>query len=424
MTVRSMSGRAASASKSGALYGVGSGETTVTLNSRAMRVAVVFGTYPPDRNGGADFVARFAEALAGRDAEVHVLTSAGRGPEREEVSEGVTVHRAIDEWTLSEDGRGTLRRANELLRSEGVDVVHVLFPDSVLQGRYQLPAAIGLRRLPLVTTFWNLGLGRRSPLPIKLEALALLGRSTVLSSHDPGYLDAIQRIAGRAKPVRWLPVGTNIADEARRAPNAIRRELGVREGTLLGYFGQLDFTRGVEDLFQALAQLRRGGSDARLVMIGAADSARYELYAAHAERLGLDGAVLWTPWLGPGHAAEVLAAVDLCVLPYRRNSLGRSALAAALTLGVPTVLAGTPERIAPLEDGRDVALVAPADPQALARTIRRLSEDDEARARLRDGARTAARHFAWPRIAEAALGIYGEAIRRFRRSRPDGPAAA
>ena len=163
MTVRSMSGRAESASKSGALYGVGSGETTVTLNSRAMRVAVVFGTYPPDRNGGADFVARFAEALAGRDAEVHVLTSAGRGPEREEVSEGVTVHRAIDEWTLSEDGRGTLRRANELLRSEGVDVVHVLFPDSVLQGRYQLPAAIGLRRLPLVTTFWNLGLGRRSP---------------------------------------------------------------------------------------------------------------------------------------------------------------------------------------------------------------------------------------------------------------------
>jgi hypothetical protein len=165
-----------------------------------MRVAVVFGTYPPERNGGADFVARFSAALADRGAEVHVLTSAGRGPEREDVSEGVTVHRAIEEWTLSEDGRGTLRRVNELLRSEGVEIVHVLFPDSVLQGRYQLPAAIGLRRLPLVTTFWNLGLGRRSPLPIKLEALALLGRSAVLSSHDPGYLAAIQRIAGRAKP--------------------------------------------------------------------------------------------------------------------------------------------------------------------------------------------------------------------------------
>jgi hypothetical protein len=70
-----------------------------------MRVAVVFGTYPPDRNGGADFVARFAEALAGRDAEVHVLTSAGRGPEREEVSEGVTVHPTNGRCRKTDGGR-------------------------------------------------------------------------------------------------------------------------------------------------------------------------------------------------------------------------------------------------------------------------------------------------------------------------------
>ena len=126
-----------------------------------------------------------------------------------------------------------------------------------------------------MTTFWNLGLGRRSPMSIRLEALALLGRSSVLSSHDPRYLGALTRIARRAKPVRWLPVGTNIAAEARRAPTAVRRELGLRDTPLLGYFGQLDFTRGVEDLLEALAQMRRGGSDARLVMIGAADSDRY-----------------------------------------------------------------------------------------------------------------------------------------------------
>jgi len=391
-----------------------------------MRVAVVFGTYPPERNGGADFVARFAAALAGRGTEVLVLTSIGRGPEREAVSEGVTVHRAIEDWTLSENGRGTLRRMNELLRSEGVDVVHVLFPDSVLQGRYQLPAAIGLRRQPLVTTFWNLGLGRRSPVSIKLEALALLGRSSVLTSHDPGYLSALQRIAGGVKPVRWLPVGTNIGLETRRSPNAVRRELGLREVPLLGYFGQLDFTRGVEDLFEALADMRRDGSDVRLIMIGAADSARYEVYLALAERLGLAEAVLWTPWLGPGQAAETLAAVDLCVLPYRRNSLGRSALAAALTLGVPTVLAGTEERIAPLVGGRDVELVPPGDPASLARTLQQLLDDEDARVRLREGASVAGRHFAWPRIAEAALSVYGEAIRfrRFRRSGSDGPAAA
>ena len=180
----------------------------------------------------------------------------------------------------------------------------------------------------------------------------------------------------------------------------------MRDTPLLGYFGQLDFTRGVEDLLEALAQLRRDGSDARLVMIGAADSARYEIYLAHAERLGLGEAVIWTPYLGAGQAAETLAAVDLCVLPYRRNSLGRSALAAALTLGVPTVLAGTPERIAPLVGGRDVELVrpgtrraSPAPSSACSTTRRRGRDCARARARRR-------RHFAWPRIAEAALSIY------------------
>ncbi len=380
----------------------------------------MFGTFPPEQNGGADFVARFAPALAERGTRVHVITSTGMGPKRESFSENVTVHRTVDDWTLAENGRKTLRRVNELLRSEGVDIVHVLFPDSVLQATYQLPAAIGLRHVPLVTTFWNLGLGRRSPLRIKLEALALIGRSAALTSHDPGYLSALRRIAGRVKPVHWLPVGTNIAPEARRGPNAVRRELGLRYVPCLGYFGQLDFTRGVEDLFEALGHVRRGGIDARLVMLGGADSARFESYRALAERLGLGDAVVWTPYLGAQQAAEVLSAVDLCVLPYRRNSLGRSALAAALQLGVPTVLAGTPERVAPLVPGRDVELVPPGEPGELAAAISSLLDDAERRQRLAAGASEAARLFAWPRIADAALGIYRKTLesaasnRRFR----------
>lgn len=382
----------------------------------------MFGTFPPERNGGADFVARFAPALAEQGARVHVITSTGLGPRRESFSENVTVHRTVDDWTLAENGRKTLRRVNELLRSEGVDIVHVLFPDSVLQATYQLPAAIGLRHMPLVTTFWNLGLGRRSPLRIKLEAMALIGRSAVLTSHDPGYLSALRKIAGRVKPVHWLPVGTNISPEARRAPNAVRRELGLRDVHCLGYFGHLDFTRGVEDLFDALAQVRREGTDARLVMLGGADSASYESYRALAERLGLGEAVVWTPYLGAQQAAEVLASVDLCVLPYRRNSLGRSALAAALELGAPTVLAGTPERIVPLVPGRDVELVPSGEPVELARTIRRLLADPERREELAAGARVAARLFAWPRIAEAALGMYRDALSR--RAGTPGPAGA
>jgi glycosyltransferase involved in cell wall biosynthesis len=377
-----------------------------------IRVAMCFGTFPPERNGGADFLARFADAVAAAGASVHVLTSPAEAPERETLPCGVTVHRVVDDWTFGRSGRAALRRANALLETEQIEVVHVLFPDSVKQASYQVPALLGLRQVPLVTTFWNLALGRRSSHSLRLESLALLARSGILSSHDPGYMAALRRLSLGVKPVRWLPVGSNVAHAAPR----IRTEGPPR----LGFFGQLDFTRGVDTLFEALARLRR--DDVRLVMIGSAGRperyaadpaalAEFERLRALPERLGIADAVDWTGFLPDDKIGGVLAEVDLCVLPYRRNSLGRSALVAALETGLPVVLGGRPEGIVPLRDGEHVALVPPDNADALAGTIGRLLDNDAERARLAAGARSAATLFAWPQIARRALDLYRDAIR-------------
>jgi len=376
-----------------------------------LRVAICFGTFPPDRNGGADFLARFAPALAAAGCEVHILTSTGAGPAVERLPSGVVVHRVISDWTVRA-GTTSLQRANAVLATERIEVVHAVFPDSVVQSRYQLPALIGLGKTPLVATFWNLGLGRRSPVRIRLEALGLLLRSKVLSSHDPGYVEALRRLAAGTKPVRWLPVGSNFGAGA-------TRERGEGPFTL-GFFGQLDFTRGVDTLFEAVARL--GRPDVRLVMIGSAGRperyaadppalAEFERLRALPARLGIEDAVEWTGFVADEDVPQALADLDLCVLPYRRNSLGRSALAAALEAGVPVVLGGRPDRIAPLRPGEHVELVPPDDPGALARAIGRLADDTNERARLAAGARRAAAFFAWPRIAERAVSLYREALR-------------
>ena len=382
------------------------------MRAAALRVAICFGTFPPERNGGADFTARFADALAAEGAEVHVLTSPADGrPERETLQSGVIVHRVIAEWRVR--GR-SLRMLDRLLRTEDVDVLHVLFPDSVVQASYQVPALAGLGHVPLVTTFWNLGLGRRSPMPLRLEAAALLLRSRVLSSHDPGYVSALKRISFGRKHVRWLPVGSNFDV----MPGAATRDPGAP--LMVGFFGQLDFTRGVDTLFEALARV--GRSDIRLRMLGsagrperyAADTAarvEFERLRAMPERLGIASCVEWTGFLSDEEVARSLARLDLCVLPYRRNSLGRSGLAAALAAGVPVVLGGRPELIEPLRAAEHVALVPPDDIGALAAEISRLADDPDARRRLAAGARAAASFFAWERIARTALSIYREALR-------------
>lgn len=382
----------------------------------SLRVALCFGTYPPERNGGSDFVDRLARALASRGVDVLVLTSAG-APATEEPVAGLVVRRAVTDWA----DRKCLGQANALLRAQGSQVVHVLFPDSVLQTAYRLPAGLGVGRIPLVTTFWNLGLGRRSPVPLKLESLALLARSRVLTSHDPGYLAALQRGLGWIKPVRLLPVGNNLDAPADRTPPAtLRAELGLDDGAhWLAYFGQLDPTRGTEELFEALALLRRT-RDVRLLMVGSAG--RPERYAepssaaylrstlAMPDRLGIGDAVIWTDYLSDVDAARHLRAADLCVLPYRRNSLGRSALAAALEYGVPTVLAGSADRIAPLTPGVNVASVEPRSATALARTIGELLDDPVRRDELASGALDAAPLFSWANIAARAEDIYREAL--------------
>jgi glycosyltransferase involved in cell wall biosynthesis len=391
-----------------------------------VRIALCFGTYPPQHNGGADYVANLARALVAEGVEVLVLTSPSDGaPEQEEELPGLRVARIVEDWrTLSRKGRRSIKRANRVLAAEGVQVVHVFFPDSVVQGRYQLPAALGLGRIPLVSTFWNLGLGSRSPAAVRLESLALIARSRVLTSHDPAYLRLLERLSLGRRPVLWLPAGSNIPVNGR--PSDPREQLSAKvgldpRGRYLAYFGQLDATRGVEDLFVALADVRER-EDVRLLMVGSAG--RPERYreggtAAWADfnrvrslpkELGVEEAVVWTDYLPGADVAALLGGADCCVFPYRKNSVGRSALAAALQLGVPTVLAGTPDSIAPLRPGRHVLLVPPGRPDELAAALSRLVADADERKRLADGALQAARLFAWPRIAAAARGAYTRAL--------------
>ena len=149
------------------------------------------------------------------------------------------------------------------------------------------------------------------------------------------------------------------------------------------------------------------GSGGREERYGSDGFARYyHRMRALPARLGIADAVEWTGYLPDAEAARLLGSAALCVLPYRRNSLGRSALAAALDLGVPTVLAGSQADVTPLRPGQDVVLVPRERPELLAAEISRLLAEPAERERLAAGARAASRLFAWPRIASGALALY------------------
>jgi glycosyltransferase involved in cell wall biosynthesis len=200
-----------------------------------------------------------------------------------------------------------------------------------------------------------------------------------------------------------------------------RKRLGLAAGAeYLAYFGQLDATRGIEDLFEAVRTLR-ARRDIRLLMIGSAarperyqqtesSLSAYRHYVSLPEKVGIADAVTWTAYLSDDAVVDHLVAADCCVLPYRRTSVGRSALATALTLGRATVLGGRTETITPLQSGVHVQLAPPADPPGLAEAIAAVLDDPGRRASLERGASDAARLFSWPRIAQTAVAVYREAL--------------
>jgi len=75
---------------------------------------------------------------------------------------------------------------------------------------------------------------------------------------------------------------------------------------------------------------------------------------------------------------------------------------------VASRVGGIPEVVV---DGETGLLVEPGDPAALAAALRRVLDDPPRAARMGEaGRRRVEAHFAWDRIAERTMTVYGEAI--------------
>jgi UDP-glucose:(heptosyl)LPS alpha-1,3-glucosyltransferase len=154
--------------------------------------------------------------------------------------------------------------------------------------------------------------------------------------------------------------------------------------------------KGLATAIEALPRL----GDARLIVIGRGDEARYR---ALAERLGVGDRVRW---LGLRRDVERwYAAADVLVLPARYEPFGNvhlEALASGLSV-VTTSAAGGSEIV---EEGKTGAVVPPDAPMALAQAVAKLrAMDPVGRA---EAARRAAEPFTYARQAEEFERLYRE----------------
>ena len=393
-----------------------------------MRVALVCGTYAPERDGVADYVRRLAEEL--RRSDVDVVVAARADEDGSAPAGGVAL---APGWS-ARDVRGAARALDAL----DADLVHVQWAPSA----YAWSGAVGwlpaLLRTPVVTTLHEYGwwawpgwvpdrawsfLERRGRYD---RESGLLGpRSRALVVTNPGHAAVVRARLHREPAV--VPIGANIASpgpDAEGAPGRVRSRLGVPDGVpLLVFFGFVHPVKGVRELVDATALLRDTGVDVRVVVAGGfaslalpgeeARSFRAEVERRIADR-GVGDRVELTGWVDEGEVSDLLSAADAVVLPFTAGVTTKSgSLLAAFEHGAPVLATVADERDADLVDGRTVVDVAARrDPEAIAVAVRRVLDDPDLAERVAQGGRQLAAARAWPVIAAAHRGLYASVVAR------------
>jgi len=200
------------------------------------------------------------------------------------------------------------------------------------------------------------------------------------------------------------------------APDAarIRRETGVPAGApIVAIVSRLTRLKGLEQLLEAAALLRREYPEARYLVVGEtapSDTAYLDVLKRLAVVHGVADRVVFTGLRSDVPA--VLAAADVSVMPSLNEALS-NVLLESMAAGAPTVatrVGGTPEAIV---DGDTGLLVPPGDAPALAAAIARLLSDRGLAARLGHASRRLIQdRFSVERMVAATEQLYLELLAR------------
>lgn len=292
-------------------------------------------------------------------------------------------------------------RAARLLREEKVDVlVTHSSKDSwvgVWAGRLAGVPLVRMRHLAVPV--------RRNPIS-RLIYTRLCQR--IVTTGEGGRELLIREIGVRPDRIVAIPTGVDLErfDPRRADGGGLRRALGIPAGApVVGMVAVLRSKKGHRYFVEAAREVVQVLPAARFLVVG--DGPMRAAVEAWIAEAGLPDAVLLL-----GHREdipEVMAALDVLVLPSRRGEGVPQALTQALAMERPVVTTEVPGVLEVVEDGVTGLVVPPEDAPALAKAVLRLLENPEqAKAMGRAGRQRVAAGFSLERMLDRMESVYQE----------------
>ena len=345
---------------------------------------------------------RWVQHFARAGWDVHVISF------RPAEIEGVQVHYV--------GGFERLGRARYLLHAGRVQrIVRALQPDLLhamhLTSYGYLAARCGVR--PTLSSVWGtdiLEAPEWSPFHLYIARHALAGADHVTAT-GLRLASATLRYAPRAKPVTVVPYGVDLE---RFQPPA--RDAARNGEVVIGSVGRLSIEKGLDVLLDAVARLQQSGVAVRAVLAG--DGPLRAKLEAQAQQLGITSRVEFRGELPHEAVPDVLAELDIFVMPSKAEGFGVAALEAQ-AMELPVVASrvhGIPDVV---RDGRTGLLVPPGNADPLASAIARLAGDRALRQQMgRAGRAFVQERYRWQDNVAQMERLYQHLLRAF----PEGAA--
>jgi glycosyltransferase involved in cell wall biosynthesis len=190
------------------------------------------------------------------------------------------------------------------------------------------------------------------------------------------------------------------------AQRTVRDELGVGDGELVLFVGEITERKNVRLLVEAFAEVLSAVPAARLVLAGSPGLGSPEVAEAIV-RLGLGHAVIRLGHADQGVAEALVATADVLVLPSVDEGFGFPALEA---MSVGTAVIASDSGSLPEVVGDAGLLVPVGDTEALGAGIIRVLEDPQLRADLGNRGQKRGATYSWRAAAEKTIEVYANAI--------------
>lgn len=382
-----------------------------------MRIAYTQAYYLPVVDGPGQVIHEIATRLAKKGHDVHVYCSDsdkyGRIKKKEEVIEGVHIHRCFNWFTIANFATFWPSMIPKIMKSD-YDIIH----SHVSGHSYVLFSAIvsRLKKIPHIHTThccWTSGFrslpGRIATWAVYKTLLPWMFRWTdKIVAITPWELEEIQKHGGKKEKITVIPNGMAGIFFKQVKKNRFRQRHGIPEDAkVVLFFGRLNPTKGTDKLAQAGKEILATRKDIHFVFVGPDEGMKQKVSEIIAGEKNMH---LLEPIRERENVAEMYQAADLYCLPSYREGLPLT-LFEAMASGLPIVASpvnGVPYEMKDPENG---LFVQYGDIEGLKKAILKILGEKKLWQKMSRANKERAKQYDWDIIAERYMAVYAEAIK-------------